>query len=368
MKIKESKRNHFVQPESNEELTSLREGKWQYYQPDQLGKLAIEGKVFQVRSGLTFTPFANPTRCNAHCRFCSEELQRSGQQNLTSKRVIDDYEMYFHALEKVLRDLSAIDQIGLSLSGLEATSDPIWLKRLLLLIREKYPNLFDEKVLYTNSTGLFTHPELIDDLVETGFDRLEVSRCHFDDETNQRIMYFNRNEPVHQNKNYEPLIKKLNEVLLIKNSCILTKIGINSIDAIEEYLEWIISLGVKEVVFRELSKISDQYVNNSTKQWVDNHVVSLDPILKSVMPSYGEIRDDWSYLSSKTGYYYYNESYRFKGKVTVVLETSSYSELISRNQQNIVQKLIFHSNGNLCGDWDPDSHVLGNYFDDEQVS
>lgn len=363
MKIKESIRNHFVKPESNEELTSLRQGKWQYYQPNQLEKFAVEDQVFEVRPGLTFTPFANPTRCNAHCRFCSEELQRAGQQNLTAKRIINDYDQYFQALKQVLKDISAINQIGLSLSGLEATSDPFWLKRLLSLIRENFVNLFDEKVLYTNSSGLYTHPGLIDELVKTGFDRLEVSRCHFDDEINQQIMYFNRNEPVFLNENYERLIQRLNEVLLVKNSCILTKTGISSVELIEEYLEWIIGLGVKEVVFRELSKISDQYINNSTKQWVDNNTVSIDSILKSVMPSFEVLRNGWEYLSSKTGYYYYNESYKYKGKITVVLETSSYSELINRNQQNVIQKLIFHSNGNLCGDWDPDNYILNNYFE-----
>ena len=178
-------------------------------------------------------------------------------------------------------------------------------------------------------------------------------------------MYFNRNEPVYRNTNYEPLIRKVNDVLTVKNSCILTKIGINSVELIEEYLEWIIGLGVKEVVFRELSKIGDNYINNSTKQWVLENTVSIDPILNALMPTYHDIKESWKFLASKTGYYYYNERYSYKDLVTVTLETSSYSELITRNQHDIIQKLIFHSNGNLCGDWDPDSHVLGNYFDDE---
>ncbi|MEL6558091.1 MAG: hypothetical protein AAFQ94_07900 [Bacteroidota bacterium] len=365
MKIQQSLRNHSVQPESNEELISLRQGKWQYYQPDQMEEMSIDGKSFQVRSGLTFTPFANPTRCNAHCRFCSEELQRSDQLHLTAKRIIKEHDLYFKALDQVLNDLSAIKQIGLSLSGLEATSDPIWLKKLLSLIRGNYPTLFDEKVLYTNASGLYTDPELINELADTRFDRLEISRCHFDDEINQQIMYFNRNEPIYLNANYEPLIRKVNDVLTVKNSCILTKIGINSIELIEEYLDWIIDLGVKEVVFRELSKIGENYINNSTKKWVIANTVALDPILIAVMPTCDVIREGWKYLASKTGYYYYNERFTYKGVVTVTLETSSYSELIARNQHEAIQKLIFHSNGNLCGDWDPDSHILGNYFDDE---
>jgi len=365
MKTTQTLRNHAVQPESDQELIAIRLGKWKYHQQDQLETLKVHGKTYSVRSGLTFTPFANPTKCNSHCRFCSEELQRTDQQNLTSKQVISNHDLYFRALKQVFKDLSGINRIGLSLSGLEATSDPKWLHRLLDLIHENSISLFDEKVLYTNSTGLYKDPSLIDKLAKVKFDRLEISRCHYDEEINQRIMYFNRNEPVYQNAIYERLIGALQPNLKIRNSCILTRVGISTIEGVENYLEWKISLGVQEVVFRELSKVDDAYINNPTKRWVEANRISIDPILTEVMSSLKNIRSKWQYSHSKAGYYYYNECYRFRDKITVVLETSSYNELINRNKDEAVQKLIFHSNGNLCGDWDPDSNLLGNYFNDE---
>jgi hypothetical protein len=71
---------------------------------------------------------------------------------------------------------------------------------------------------------------------------------------------------------------------------------------------------------------------------------------------------NWTYEQSKVGYYYYNEQYKYKNEIDVIFETSSYNELISRNKTNAIQKLVFHSNGNLCGDWDPNNYVLNNYF------
>jgi hypothetical protein len=46
----------------------------------------------------------------------------------------------------------------------------------------------------------------------------------------------------------------------------------------------------------------------------------------------------------------------------VIIETSSYPALMAANAAGTVQKLVFHSNGNLCGDWDPDAHVIGKFF------
>ena len=363
MKITKTLRNHNVIPESTEELFKLRSGKWKVYEEDEIETIIVNDDRIKIRSGLTFTPFANATRCNAHCRFCSEELQRKHQKNLTSKRIIENYAEYFNGLEKAFKDLSRLKNIGLSLSGLEATSEPLWLLQLLDLLNknEDIPK-FNEKVLYTNASGLYKHPDLILALKETNFDRLEISRCHYDDEKNQKIMYFNRNEPVYKNPAYEEVVQKALEQVFVKNSCILTQIGINSISEVETYLDWAMSLGVKQVVFREMSRLDDSYIDNKTKIWAEENRVPIEGLLKNVMPNLEKQRENWSYKFSNAGYYYYNEYFQYKNEVEVVLESSSYNELLARNESNVVQKLVFHSNGNLCGDWNPDSHVIANYF------
>lgn len=367
MEIINAIRNHTIIPKYSKQLDLLRSGKWATYQEEEIQDLPIRGKTVTFRSGLTFTPYANPTPCNAHCRFCSEELLRKHQQHLTAERVITDHDKYFDGLAKALKDISNLKNVGLSLSGLEATSDSIWLLRLLdLLQKENAVPSFNEKVLYTNGSGLAKHPDLIYALKETNFDRLEISRCHYDAAKNQKIMYINRNESVHENEGYEAMIKKVLPQVHVKNSCILTKIGIHNITEVETYLEWAMSLGVKQVVFRELSRLDDNYIENNTKKWVEENRVSIDGLLTAVMPELGTERLHWSYKHSKAGYYYYNEYFDYKNQVEVIFETSSYNELMNRNESDVIQKLVFHSNGNLCGDWDPDSVVIDNYFEEKE--
>lgn len=358
-------RNTHLKANNNIELLDLRAGKWRSYQTDEVQEIQLGEQSVRFRSGLTFTPFANPTPCNAHCRFCSEELRRKHQQHLTAKDLILDYDRYFAALKTALIDLSPLHSIGLSLSGLEATSEPRWLLRLLELLSDDsgLPD-FDEKVLYTNGSGLVNHPDLIDALRLAGFDRIELSRCHYDEEVNQRIMYFNRNQPVYRNAAYEKLLQNFPTKPLLKNSCILTEAGINNLEQIERYLDWAIGLGVQKVVFRELSRLNEEYENNSTKRWTDDNRVPIDPLLMIICPALDQLRSHWTYDHSVQGYYYYNEHFHYRNQIEVIMETSSYDALMNANEQDVVQKLVFHSNGNLCGDWDPDSKVIKNYFHD----
>lgn len=354
-------RNDRIFPSTDEALATLRATKWQSYRPPAPIRRKIGAQTFALRPGLTFTPFANPVRCNAHCRFCSEELQRSKDHAPTAHRLIRDYDRYFEGLSAALKAIGDLP-MGLSLSGLEATAEPRWLRRLLDTLQALAGTVFfDEKVLYTNGTGLCAHPELVELLATAGFDRIELSRCHYDEVVNQRIMYINRNQPVYRNAAYEALVRGLHGRLHVKNSCILTQAGIADLPAVEAYLDWALSLGVRQVVFRELSRLDATYLSNETAQWVEQNRVPIEPLLQAVAPSISATRPHWRYLSSTLGYYYYNEHFRYRDTVEVVLETSSYPALIKANA-SLVQKLIFHSNGNLCGDWDPEASVLGNFF------
>lgn len=362
MNIVYTLRNARLHPQTDDQLADLRARKWQLYVPPASLSIAVQGRPQQFRPGLTLTPFANAVACNAHCRFCSEELQRVGNHRLTAEQLIGDYGQYFAGLRQALLSLRALP-MGLSLSGLEATAEPRWLLQLLDLIAEIGPDFqFDEKVLYTNGTGLLKHPQLVPALEQAAFDRIELSRCHPEQAVNQRIMYINRNEPVWQNAAYENLVRSLQGRLFLKNSCILTRPGVHTLAGMEAYLDWAADLGVKEVVFRELSRLDQTYVSNATAKWVEENRVPIEPLLDALAPSRSGTRDGWRYLSSTLGYYYYNEHFLYRGKTEVIIETSSYPALLAANAQGTVQKLVFHSNGNLCGDWDPDAHVVGNFF------
>ncbi len=171
-------------------------------------------------------------------------------------------------------------------------------------------------------------------------------------------MRFNRNQPILKNAAYEALVKGLHEQVHIKNSCILNRKGIADVNSLEQYLHWATGLGVKEVVFRELSRLEGSYQINVFSQWIEANRVAIEPILNQIAPTLTEAREGWQYLYSTFGYYYYNEHFLWNNQVEVIFETSSYPALQAANASGVIQKLIFHSNGNLTGDWDPNAKVL----------
>jgi hypothetical protein len=363
MEVITTLRNLYLQPQDDAELHALRSDQWQQYRPAPPIHKTIQGTSFAFRPGLTLTPFANPVPCNAHCRFCSEELQRRDGHQLTAKRLILDYDRYFAGLTTALHALGGLP-MGLSLSGLEATAEPTWLHSLLQTLAETAGvTPFDEKVLYTNGSGLHRHAWMADALADSRFDRIELSRCHYDDAVNQSIMYFNRNEPVWQNAPYEALVRRLHDQwpVQVKNSCILTQPGVHDLVEMERYLDWVMDLGVTSVVFRELSRLDATYLPNATARWVEANRIAIEPILQALSPSMSGTRAGWRYAGSTVGYYYYNEHFRYRDAVEVVVETSSYPALRTANATGIVQKLVYHSNGHLCGDWDPDTFVIGRF-------
>ncbi len=61
-------------------------------------------------------------------------------------------------------------------------------------------------------------------------------------------------------------------------------------------------------------------------------------------------------------YYDSNEVYERRG-VGVVLEGSSDVARHDGVRPGVLQKRVFHSRGDLCGDWVPDAQVVGNDFD-----
>ncbi|HVD97100.1 MAG TPA: radical SAM protein [Cytophagaceae bacterium] len=359
--MKTGLRNNSIKASNDVELARLRKEKWNLYVPLEPIQHSFNGNPVKLRPGLTLTPFANAVKCNAHCTFCSEDLVRKDGHIPTAKNLIRNYGEYFRGLKEVLKSCEGLN-IGLSLSGLEATAEPVWLLQLLALIKDVSPYFsLDEKVMYTNGSGFLVNPEIIEAIEEAGFDRIELSRCHYNETINQEIMRFNRNQPVWKNEEYKRLFNDPYLSSKIKNSCILTKKGVNNIVEVETYLDWTASLGVQTVVFREMSRLDHSYQTNTTSHWIEDNRIEIDSIIQTVASSYSDVRKHWSYQSSTLGYYYYNEHFLWKDKMEVILETSSYPALMQANNSGVIQKLIYHSNGNLTGDWDADNFVIAQY-------
>lgn len=338
-----------------------REGRWRSFEPRAPVEWTLRGRRVWLRPGLTFTPYANPTPCNAHCSFCSEELLRRDAERLTAETLIDDFDRYFDGLDRAWSELRGFE-LGLSLSGLEATSHPEWMLRLLALVR-RHDALFPSRVLYTNGTGLAKDARLIDALVETSFTGVELSRAHFDEKVNHLVMRFDRGEPIREARSFRDTVTRILRARLpLKLVCIANAQGVSKLAHVERYVDEARELGVKRVVFRSLSELGAIYADNKTSRWISKHQISVRALAEQVFPTHGVLRDGWEFVGVTSGYYYSNELYR-RGGVEVVFEAASYVAHDDGVKSGVLQKLVFHSTGDLCGDWVPNAQVIGNYFE-----
>lgn len=312
----------------------------------------LRGREVRLRPGLTFTPYANPRPCNAHCSFCSEELQRIDANRLTAQTIIDGHDRYFQGLERAWVELAGFE-MGLSLSGLEATSDPQWMLRLLEMV-ERHRAIFPSRVLYTNGSGLCVDPRLIPALHD--FTGIELSRAHFDERLNHLVMRFDRDEPIRTHDAFARTVRRIIAAKIpLKLVCILNAQGVSTIAHVEKYLDVAQALDVERVVFRELSALGSIYVENRTTRWIARHRVSAREL-------FDHVPKDWIFEGMTSGYYYFNEIYR-RGPIEVTFEAASYVAHDDAVKSGVLQKLVFHSTGDLCGDWVPNAQVIGNYFE-----
>ncbi|MEM6533848.1 MAG: hypothetical protein AAF654_14600 [Myxococcota bacterium] len=235
--------------------------------------------------------------------------------------------------------------MGLSLSGLEATDDPAWLKTTLDVLDSHW---FEERVLYTNAHGLTgSNAERV---IASGFDRLEISRHSDEPEKNQRIMRFR------SPRDFEASIRDIVDRVPIRLVCVVQRGGVEDGGSLRRYVDWARnSLGVRDIVFRELARIDGLFQRNSTERYISSHRVSVEDLLQTT-----ETWSDLQPMERTAGYYFWNVRARV-GDALLTFEASDYRDMRARHAEERVHKLIFHADGNLTADWDPDSRILGRF-------
>ncbi len=328
----------------------------------------VGGTARTFAPGTTFTPFASARACSARCRFCSETLVHKDATQLTAALRPGPG----HA-EKLARALAAVRPVplGLSLSGLEASDDLAWLSGVLDAAdaHQAAGGRFVSKVMYSNANGFFPRgdgPALVARLSRFGLDRVEISRHAADDARNQAIMRFRSSAQVADNRAFAQAVHAAATAAHVRLVCVLQRGGVASLDEVRDYLRFARDLGVTDVVFRELSRLGDGYVPNAPWRYVAQARAPLDPLLDALWPARGPT-EGFVPAGAVAGYYYYNVYGTMQG-VQVTFETSDYTEMKARHQSDMVHKLVFHANGNLCADWDPNTQVLLRTDEDPLVS
>lgn len=293
--------------------------------------------------------------CNARCAFCVEELRPAsrGTELAAQKTVERDDGRWFDALDRVLDVVQRELRPSVSVTGGEPSKDP----RLPRLLRTLARRGARKRTLTTNGSGLLDVREgrrVVDWIAETGVAHLNVSRAHPDQAVNARLMRYAEG-PTHEQM--RTIVHAAQEGgTRVRLSCVLVEGAIGSLEDAERYVAFARSLGVDNVVFRQLMRTDPRTVApNFVVRFSERKRVALRPLLDRVAAD-----RRFAFVRALRGYYYDVEVWRFEG-VDVVFEEADLARLedSKRSDPRLVHELVFHPDGRLASTWQPWDGVLG---------
>jgi hypothetical protein len=132
--------------------------------------------------------------------------------------------------------------------------------------------------------------------------------------------------------------------------------AIEELPGVLAYLDFARSLGVDNVIFRQLMLVDRETVlANFVTRFSDSRRAPLEPLLERISsdPRFELVRQI-------VGYYYYVEVHRY-GDMDVVFEEADLARLEQEKQRHpdVVHELVFHPNAVLASTWQPWDGVLG---------
>ncbi len=316
-------------------------------------RFSLWGRPVEVYANANFSIYSAQL-CNAKCPFCVEELRPASRGNeLELQRTVEpDDAKYFAALESSLNVMRPLAPT-ISITGGEPSIDPRLPEILRIARRFDSPR----RSLTTNGSGLLDLREgdrVIDWVTQTGVDHLNISRAHWDFDRNAKIMILPtgltdeqlRDVVSHSNANGTR----------VRLSCALLDEAVDSLDAIKKYLAFAESIGVDNVIFRQLMTIDhDTVLKNHVVRYSARQRVRLEPILDQIS---GDC--DFAFQRQIVGYYYYVEVWKHHG-IDVVFEEADLAQLerTKRDETGVIHELIFHPDARLASTWQPWDGVLG---------
>lgn len=328
---------------------------------DLHGNSTARGTVTFDLWGRPVTAYANANlsiysaqACNARCAFCVEELRPASRGvALDRQKIVEaDDARYFAALDEVLDALKPLNP-SVSVTGGEPSQDV----RLPRILRSLQARDARKRTVTTNGSGLLDVREgrqLIDWIADTGVAHLNISRAHWDDRINAKLMRFKAS----------PGEAALRDIVTrarrggtrVRLSCVLVANAVNDTAGVLSYLDYAARLDVDNVIFRQLMLTDPRTTQpNYVTRFSDRRRVVMTPLLAALQQ-----RADFTFQRQIMGYYYYVEAWRYRN-IDVVFEGADLArlEVTKRDTPGIVQELIFHPNAKLASTWQPWDGVLG---------
>ncbi len=315
--------------------------------------LSLWGQPLRVYANANLSIYS-AQRCNARCPFCVEELRPAarGRALDAQKRVEPDDGRYFAALEQTLHALRPLAP-SVSVTGGEPSIDPR-LPRILRILRAHEAR---RRTVTTNGSGLLDQREgrrVLDWILATGVQHLNISRAHPDQEHNAQLMGYR--EGLCPAGLREVAAQARRGDTRVRLSCVLLRDGVRSFGAVLEYLAFAQDLGVNNVIFRQLMQLDyGSVLRNHVVAYSERKRVDMIPLLERIG------RDPrFRFRRQVMGYYYYVEVWRY-GDMDVVLEGADLAQLevARRRAGGVVHELVFHPDARLASSWQCWDGVLG---------
>lgn len=313
----------------------------------------IEGTDFligkKLKKRISFTPYIF-NKCSAQCQFCSEGILRSN----STKKSYTLTNNYISKLESILKVLDR-NILFLSLSGMEPLESLDFLEQILqqFHLLKQNGGIVETKVIYSNLSAMLNKDNKIIELINTyQIDRIETSRHHYNEKTNQSIMQFRDNQEIKTNSAYKCAVQKLMSCVDLKLVCVLQNTGVNSIEEVEKYILFADKMGVKQIVFRELSILDDiHFKENRIANYIAKNRVDIYNIITHLPSSF-------CLKQIVKGYYFLSFIYSYEGEKTITFEVSDYTEMIKNHTGDVINKLIYYPNADLCRDWNMQQKII----------
>ena len=314
-------------------------------------ELSLWGRRLHVYANANLSIYSG-RRCNGACPFCVEELRPAARgRTLAEQRQVEpDDRRYFAALEEVLGEVRPLDP-SVSITGGEPSLDP----RLPRILRTLHAHGARKRTITTNGSGLLDVREgraIVDWLAATSIRHLNLSRAHPDGARNAALMQLPDGLDARDLRTAVTRARRAG--MRVRLSCILIDEGVHDLDGMHAYLDFARTLGIDNVVFRQLMGF-DPCAVHATPQvmYARQHHVALEPLLDQISAD-----PSFSFVRQVLGYYYYVEVWQHRG-VDVVFEEADLAQLEARKRPGLVHELVFHPDGTLASAWQPWDSVLG---------
>lgn len=276
-------------------------------------------------------------KCNAKCSFCMNMYE----DNFLKCQELQESE-YFNRLEYILEYLKPIKPAVLITGG--ETTKSAKLPQILKMLKEKGYKI---RSFATNGSGLLDRIEgktVVQHMLENGaVNNINISRMHYDEEKNNKIMKIS--EGITRNQLKQVMTFLNTNEMDARISCNLQKEGISTLEDMLTFKEEYKKLGADTVIFRELIPV-DSKKEKSTAY--ERNRIEIKPIMEEI-----DKNSEFKHIRTMEGLQYIVEVYQYKDSLV-----KCYQEKEKQNPE-IIKDLIFYANGDLVGnEWNTEDGIL----------